>query len=39
MQKINYENVLPNFYVEIKLCLVLDTFLMFLNKNGRYHCK
>ena len=28
-----------NFYAKIKLCLVPDAFLMFVNKSRRYYCK
>jgi len=30
---------LPIFHAEIKLCLVPDTFLMFVNKSRQYYCK
>jgi len=38
MQKLSYETIFfINFNLKIKLCLVLHTFLMFVNKS-RWHC-
>jgi len=37
MQKIFSETIFTNFHKKIKLCLILHTFLMFVNKI-RWYC-
>jgi len=32
MQKSSFETICTNFHTKIKLCLVLHTFLIFVNK-------